>query len=131
MRFFTYINCLRVLCDKGILYRLETVLWTDEHNRSASTHDQTQIPCVLGQFEGLLRVTQELCRVVQDEIQQRIVALQDTGSLSSSHKFHANGLLQVLAQVQDRLFPALLLAIATGVIVIVLEGTLKPTCNGN
>lgn len=94
---------LRVLRDKGIRYRLQTVLWADENHRGASTHDQAQVPCVLGQFEGLFRIPQELCCIVQHEVQQWVISFQHSCCFPATDKLHSNGLLQVFAQIQDRL----------------------------
>lgn len=61
----------------------------------------------------IVRVTQELDRVVQHQVEQRIVPLEDTRGFPTAGKLDPDRLFQVLAQVQDGFLAAFFLVVAT------------------
>lgn len=70
------------------------------------------MPRVLRQLV-VVRIAQELHRIIQHQVEQRVVTLQNTGRLSTTGEFNPDGLFQVFAQIQNRFLPALFLVIAT------------------
>lgn len=61
----------------------------------------------------IVRVTQELDRVVQHQVEQRIVPLEDTRGFPAAGKLDPDRFFQVLAQVQDGFLAAFFLVVAT------------------
>lgn len=103
---------LSILRYERILYRLHTVLWTNQHNRCTTTHHQTETSRFFSQFERLVGVAQVFRCVVQHQIEQRIVAFKYTGRFTAASELHTNGFLEVLAEVQNGFLSPFLFVVA-------------------
>lgn len=61
----------------------------------------------------IVRVAQELDRVVQHQVEQRIVPLEDTRGFPAAGKLDPDRLLQVLAQIQNGFLATFFLVVTT------------------
>lgn len=100
---------LRILWDEWILNGFHSILWANENDRCSSADNQTQATGVIAHFVWLFGITQIFLCVVQHQIQQWIVALENTTSFTATGKFHPNRLFQILAEIQNWLFSPLFL----------------------
>lgn len=100
---------LAFVLDERVGYGFHSVHRTDHYDRRTSAHDKPQGPRVVRELVRVVGVSQELCGIIDDQVQQRIISLEDAGGLPSALELHANGFVQILGEVDDALFSLLLL----------------------
>ena len=74
----------------------------DESDGGAAADHEPQLPRVRGEAVRVVRVPQVLDAVVQHDVQQRVIALQNTAALPPPGELYPDLLVDEPAQVQDR-----------------------------
>ena len=82
------------LLDEGVGNGFHAILWADNDDSGSAADHESEGARVVRQLERVVRVTQVLDRVVEDDVEEGIVALEDPGDLTSSLELDANRLLQ-------------------------------------
>ena len=109
---FLTLPALAFLGDEGVLYRFHAILRADQHHRRAPAHHQPQVPRIVRQLV-IVRIAQKLYRIVQHQVQQRIITLQHAGRFPSTRKLDPYRLLQIFAQIEDGFLSSLFFIVAS------------------
>ena len=88
--------CLGVCLEEGVLDLLHAIHRSDETDLSAATDHQAELPRLVGEAVGVLRVPEVLDAVVQDEVVQLVEALPHPVHLAATLEPHLDLLVAIL-----------------------------------
>ena len=94
-----------VLGHEGVGDALHAVHGTDEGDGGAPADDQAEVPRVLGQLVGIVRVTEVLDGVVQHDVEERIKPLQSSTGLAAPGKLDSDLLVDKPEEDADSVLP--------------------------